>query len=322
MRNAFSRALVEAALADERIVLLTGDHGYSLFDEFRRVCPDRYLNAGVAEQNMVGVAAGLAKGGMRPWVYGLAAFVPLRVLEQIKIDICYEGLPVVLVGDGAGVVYSTLGASHQATEDVAALRALPEIGILSPADAHEMTACAGLCACATGPVYLRMGKSDLGDVHSRTPALYWGRWCELRTGDGPLAWIATGSMVTTALALAGQWPGSEVWSAPCLKPIDAAAVRQACEKHQAVIVLEEHSIHGGLGSAVAEVACDSAPTFVCRVGIRNRFSRFCGSYAYLMREHQLDVESIAAQVRDFVAPLHDQTGGHLFRKTITTKKAA
>src|ERR1700676_5415334 len=120
MRNAFSQALVEAARTDPRVLLLTGDHGYSLFDEFRRVCPGQYINAGVAEQNMVGVAAGLARGGFRPVVYGLSAFVPIRVLEQIKLDVCYEQLPVVFVGDGAGVVYSTLGASHQSAEDVAA----------------------------------------------------------------------------------------------------------------------------------------------------------------------------------------------------------
>src|SRR5437867_3611931 len=109
MRNAFSRALVDAALADPRLVLLTGDHGYALFDDFRRLCPGQYINAGVAEQNMVGVAAGLAKGGLRPLVYGLSAFVPIRVLEQIKLDVCSENLPVVFFGDGAGVVYSTLG---------------------------------------------------------------------------------------------------------------------------------------------------------------------------------------------------------------------
>src|SRR5947209_20233243 len=141
MREACAKALVRCAQADERVVLLTGDHGYALFDEFRQVCPGQYLNAGVAEQNMVGVAAGLAKGGFRPVVYGLSAFIPVRVLEQIKLDICYEELPVVLIGDGAGVVYSTLGTSHQSTEDVAALRAVPHIGILSPADAREMTAC-------------------------------------------------------------------------------------------------------------------------------------------------------------------------------------
>src|SRR5262249_6934232 len=141
MRNAFARALVEAAIADARVVLLTGDHGYALFDEFRRACPKQYINAGVAEQNMVGVAAGLAKAGFRPVVYGLSAFVPIRVLEQIKLDICYENLPVLLIGDGAGVVYGTLGASHQSTEDIACLRALPHLSILSPADAFEMAGC-------------------------------------------------------------------------------------------------------------------------------------------------------------------------------------
>src|SRR5437588_8621157 len=165
MRNAFAKMLVQAARTDPRILLLTGDHGYALFDEFRRRCPGQYLNAGVAEQNMVGVAAGLAKGGLRPVVYSLSAFVPVRVLEQIKIDVCYEELPVVFIGDGAGVVYSTLGTSHQSTEDVAALRALPHLAILSPADDLEMTACMELAFRREGPVYLRMGKADLGAVH-------------------------------------------------------------------------------------------------------------------------------------------------------------
>src|SRR5947209_10333759 len=111
---------------------------------------------------MVGVAAGLAKGGLRPVVYGLSAFVPMRVLEQIKIDVCYEQLPVLFIGDGAGVVYSTLGTSHQSTEDVAALRAVPHLSILSPADGPEMTACMDLAFRTDGPVYLRMGKADLG----------------------------------------------------------------------------------------------------------------------------------------------------------------
>ena len=199
MRNAFARALVEAARADERVLLLTGDHGYSLFDEFRQACPGQYINAGIAEQNMVGVAAGLAKGGIRPVVYGLSAFIPMRVLEQIKLDVCYEELPVVFIGDGAGVVYSSLGSSHQCTEDVAALRALPHLGILSPADDWEMTACMELALAADGPVYLRMGKADLGNVHASPPALAWGRLCPVRAGAGRLGWIATGSMVTTAL---------------------------------------------------------------------------------------------------------------------------
>jgi transketolase len=299
MREAFSRALVEAARRDGRLVLLTGDHGYSLFDEFRRACPGQYLNAGVAEQNMVGVAAGLAKGGLRPVVYGLSAFVPVRVLEQIKIDVCYEELPVLLVGDGAGVVYSTLGTSHQSTEDVAALYALPHLTILSPADAAEMSACMAAAFAAGGPVYLRMGKADLGAVHAAPPALRPGRLLLLQAGDG-LAWVATGSMVRTALAAARHWPGGAVWSAPYLKPLDTAGVAEVCRRHPAVVVLEEHSVHGGLGSAVAAIAAEHAPARVCRVGVQDRFSRCCGSYAYLLREHGLDVESVVARVTGFL----------------------
>src|SRR5215216_1961907 len=159
MREKFSNLLTKAALADKRILLLTGDHGYALFDEFRKNCPDQYINCGVAEQNMVGVAAGLAKAGFRPVVYGLAAFVPMRVLEQIKIDVCYEELPVVFVGDGAGVVYAQLGTSHQCTEDVAVLRPLPNLSIVSPADRFELQYCWKHLLQNDGAGYLRFGKA-------------------------------------------------------------------------------------------------------------------------------------------------------------------
>jgi transketolase len=301
MRNAFSDALVRAAKQDPRVLLLTGDHGYSLFDDFRRECPSQYLNAGVAEQNMIGVAAGLAKGGFRPVCYGLSAFVPIRVLEQIKMDVCYEELPVVFIGDGAGVVYSTLGTSHQSTEDLAALRAVPHIGVLSPADAAEMTACMELALTGDGPVYVRMGKADLGTVHETKPALKWGDLLTVRPGGGPLAWIATGSMVRTALSAAQRWPGSALYSAPCIKPLSAEQVSAVCLRHETVVVVEEHTVYGGLGGAVAEIASANVPTWVCRVGVADRFSRYCGSYNYLMREHRLDVDSVVAQVEAFLS---------------------
>lgn len=300
MRAAFVQALTDVAEADERVLLLTGDHGYALFDKFRQRCPEQYLNAGVAEQNMVGVAAGLAKAGLRPVVYGLSAFIPMRVLEQIKLDICYERLPVVFIGDGAGVVYSTLGASHQCTEDIAALRALPHMRILSPADVFEMTACMDLALTADAPVYLRIGKADLGLIHAPRPPIHWGDLCLVQPGRCEPAWIATGSMVGTALAAAQKWPGSPVWSAPCLKPIDDRRVAEICRRHEAVIVLEEHSIYGGLGSGITEIACSQAPTWVCRIGIRDRFSQLCGSYQYLLEEHQLNVKAVVQQVHDFL----------------------
>lgn len=303
MRAAFSNALVAAAQRDPRVLLLTGDHGYALFDDLRKTHPDRYLNAGIAEQNMVGVAAGLAKGGLRPIVYGLSAFVPIRVLEQIKLDVCYENLPVVFIGDGAGVVYSSLGTSHQSTEDIAALRALPNMTILSPADAAEVTACLELALRLESPVYLRLGKADLGAVHVDRPQITPGALLRLKKGRGPLSWIATGSMVRTALSAAENWPDSSVWSAPCIKPLDVGTVSGICDQSRAVIVLEEHSIYGGLGSAVGEIAAEHAPTRVLRIGIQDRFSAHCGSYDYLLIEHQLTMADVVRKVSDYLSML-------------------
>ena len=127
MRAAFSDTLVNLARNDPKVLLLTGDHGYALFDQFRKVCPAQYINAGIAEQNMVGMAAGLARSGFRPFVYGLSAFIPIRVLEQIKLDVAHDQLPVVFLGDGAGFVYSHLGTSHQSAEDIACARSIPHL---------------------------------------------------------------------------------------------------------------------------------------------------------------------------------------------------
>src|SRR5450830_1205801 len=203
MRSAFSKAIVDAAKADPKVLLLTGDHGYALFDEFRKLFPAQFINAGIAEQNMVGVAAGLAKAGFKPIVYGLSAFVPVRVLEQIKMDVCYENLPVVFIGDGAGVVYSSLGSSHQSTEDIAMLRPLPNITILSPSDAHEMAYALQHALQFKEPVYVRVGKSDVGGVHEAVPTAPIGDLLPVAAGSGnSTAFIATGSMVNTAVILA------------------------------------------------------------------------------------------------------------------------
>jgi transketolase len=305
MRDAFSAALVKLAQKDQRVLLLTGDHGYALFDEIRRVLPDRYVNVGVAEQNMVGVAAGLAKAGFRPILYGLSAFVPIRVLEQIKLDICYEELPVVMVGDGAGFVYGALGASHHCTEDISALRAVPNVRILSPADAHEMNCAMDLAFSVERPVYLRIGKCDIGAVHKGPINYAWGELIEMRRGDGGLAFIATGSMVAAALKEALRWEGSNVWSAPSLKPLNSEQVIQICRNHRAVITLEEHSLYGGLGAAIAEISSEYAPCWVGRIGVRDRFAQYAGSYQYLRSEHGLDAAGISRQVDELIERIGD-----------------
>jgi transketolase len=303
MRNAFSDALVAAAMADPKVLLLTGDHGYALFDAFRRACPAQYINCGVAEQNMVGVAAGLAKAGFKPFVYGLAAFVPVRVLEQIKIDVCYEKLPVILIGDGAGLVYSHLGTSHQSTEDIACTRAIPELTVLSPADRFEMTACMELALQRASPVYLRMGKSDCGDVHSDSVPLALGELLPVRQGKRGVALLATGSMVRTAMDLREQGLDAEVWSVPCIKPLSAQTLAAIAARVDAIITLEEHSTLGGLGSCVSELVSQVGTTPVLRIGIEDRFSSRCGTWDYLLQEHGLDPASVSQKISEFIQSL-------------------
>lgn len=300
MRDAFSKSLVEFGKMDEKVLLLTGDHGYELFDGFRKHCSSQYINAGVAEQNMVGMAAGLARAGYKPVVYGLSAFIPIRVLEQIKMDVCHDDLPVIFIGDGAGFVYSHLGTSHQSTEDIACTRSLPGLTILSPADRFEMSACMDLSSRLGTPVYLRMGKADLGDVHEAVPKFVLGDLLEIKPGAGPITFLATGSMVRTALDAAAHYPDASVWSVPSIKPIDAVRVAEICRKASWLVVLEEHSILGGLGSVIAEIASEHAPVKICRVGINDRFSENCGSYDYLRREHQLDEASVRRRIDAFI----------------------
>lgn len=302
MREVFSDSLVDLAKHDASIVLLTGDHGYSLFDTFRKTCPNQYINAGVAEQNMVGMAAGLARTGFRPVVYGLSAFIPIRVLEQIKLDVAHDALPVIFIGDGAGFVYSQLGTSHQSTEDIACTRALPNLQIYSPADAHEMRLCMKAAFDAESTVYLRMGKSDRGVIHKGPIADNTGKLILVKEGiPGGPAFIATGSMLRTSIDLAETtYPDAWVWSAPFIKPIDENQIVAICHNSKVILTFEEHSIYGGLGSVISEIATEHYPSRILRIGVRDKFSDLCGSYDYLLKEHSLDIGSIRNQVSSFL----------------------
>jgi len=300
VRNAFSDALVAAATEMTRHVDTPEEMANHLAFLQIDACAPQYINCGVAEQNMVGMAAGLAKAGFRPVVYGLAAFVPVRVVEQIKIDVCYEQLPVIFTGDGAGLVYSTLGSSHQSFEDIACLRAVPHIEIMSPCDAHELTACMRMALAEPGPVYLRMGKADVGPVHGTLLQLRRGQLVQVRDGRHPVALVATGSMVKAACAIGNEIDAS-VWSAPWIKPLDVDQLAALAADAKALVTLEEHSTVGGLGGAVVEALCETAPIPVLRVGIGERFSQTCGSYAHAMREHGLDPKPVRDKVLAFTS---------------------
>lgn len=303
MRAAFSNAIVKLAKNDPQVLLLTGDHGYALFDEFRKVCPQQYINTGIAEQNMVGMAAGLAKAGFKPIVYGLSAFVPIRVLEQIKLDVAHDHLPVIFIGDGAGFVYSHLGTSHQSTEDIACARVIPNLSVYSPADAHELTACMEAAYQSHSAVYIRMGKSDRDEMHAAPLSPKTGDLLAIKqTPHSTLAFIATGSLSSTALALAStQYPKASVWSAPFIKPINTNQVIEICKQHQQIVTLEEHSVFGGLGSTIAEISSEHSPSHILRIGVEDRFSTHCGSYEYLLKEHGLDSNAIIQKIDRFLA---------------------
>lgn len=302
MRAAFSNAIVNLAKNDPRVLLLTGDHGYALFDDFRKECPQQYINAGIAEQNMVGMAAGLAKAGFKPIVYGLSAFIPIRVLEQIKLDVAHDHLPVIFIGDGAGFVYSHLGTSHQSIEDIACTRVIPNLSVYSPADAHELTACMESAYQSHSAVYIRMGKSDRDLVHTAELSPKTGDLLALKqVANSTLALISTGSLSSTALNLANtQYPNASVWSAPFIKPINTNQVVEICKQHSKIITLEEHSIFGGLGSTIAEISSELSPSHILRIGVEDRFSTHCGSYEYLLKEHGLDESAISKKINSFL----------------------
>ena len=300
MRDALSDALVSLGKKDPNILLLTGDHGYALFDDFRRECPEQYINAGIAEQNMVGVAAGLARSGFRPIVYGLSAFIPIRVLEQNKLDVAHDHLPVIFIGDGAGFVYSHLGTSHQATEDIACSRVVPNLSVYSPADRFELTQCLAIAYQDNSAVYLRVGKADRGDIHQSLPNIKSGRLIKVKTGkESKYSFIATGSMVRTAIDVADKLHNIDVWSMPFIKPIDRSMVEKICHNSEAVVVLEEHSKFGGLGSLIAEIASESSPVKILHVAVNDRFSQKCGTYEYLLQEHELDFATVYKNIRNF-----------------------
>ena len=304
MRATLSKLLVDRCSNDSQSLVLTGDHGYALFDELRNAQAEKFINAGIAEQNMIGVAAGLAKAGFRPIVYGLSAFVPVRVVEQIKIDVAHDEHPVTILGDGAGFVYSHLGTSHQSTEDISCLRAIPQINIFSPCDRHELAAVFKTVDQLRSPAYIRIGKADLGDVHdSPIDDFRAGDLLKIASCDSPeVSIIATGSMVKTATSLSQIISSQvEVWSAPSLKPINRNQLISISSQAKLIITLEEHSVHGGLGSIVSDVISEHQPKKIIKIGVPDQFSKKCGTYDYLLREHGLHLHCLTEKINTLIA---------------------
>src|SRR5712691_9917857 len=259
MRTAFFRALLELAAADERVNLVVGDLGFGVVEPFVERFPARFFNAGVAEQNMTGVAAGLALSGKTVFTYSIANFPTLRCLEQIRNDVCYHNANVKVVSVGGGLAYGNLGVTHHASEDVAIMRALPNMTVVAPGDPVEARLATRAVVALDGPCYLRLGKAGEPVVHTEEPDFQLGRALTLRDGSD-LTLIASGGMLATAdkvaKTLAAQGLGVRLLSMHTVKPIDREAVTRAAVETRYVFTLEEHSIEGGLGGAVAEVMAE------------------------------------------------------------------
>ena len=259
MRNAFADELTALADRDPRIVLLSGDIGNRLFNDFRDRHPERFYNVGVAEADMIGIAAGLALGGMRPVAYTIASFAIYRAFEQIRVDVCYPNLPVLIVGVGAGLGYAANGPTHHSCEDLAVLRALPNMSLLCPADAWELRSLLGKALELPGPAYMRIGKKGEPLVHSARPEVSIGKAITLREGSD-VALLCTGTLLpqalVTAVELGKSGISASVHSVHTVKPLDEGLLSRVFQDARIVATIEEHSRIGGLGGAVAEWRCD------------------------------------------------------------------
>ncbi|RLC93111.1 MAG: transketolase [Chloroflexi bacterium] len=301
MRAGFVRALIDSARQDERIFLLVGDVGYNLVEPFVEEFPDRFVNVGIAEQNMIGIAAGLALSGKIVFVYSLGNFPTIRCLEQIRNDVCYHNCNVNIVASGGGLAYGSLGSTHHATEDLATMRALPNMTVVAPGDPAESELATRAMVDWPGPCYLRLAKTGEPLVHKTSPDFQIGRAIQVRSGDD-VTMITTGGVLYNATCAAERLAESGIQarllSMHTLKPLDVEAVLAAARQTGALVAIEEHSRIGGLGSAVAEVLAESGiPVRFRQIAIGDEFCSVVGSQACLQEAYSLSIDGIAREVQ-------------------------
>jgi transketolase len=302
VRTAFFEALVDMAREDSRVMLVIGEVGFGVAQPFIDEFPDQYVNAGVAEQNMTGMAAGLSLMGKIVFTYSIANFPTLRCLEQIRNDVCYHDTNVRVVSVGGGMAYGALGMSHHAVEDLSILRSLPNLTVIAPGDPAEARLATKQLHSHQGPAYLRLGRAGEPIVHHSDPSFEIGRAIEVRSGrDATL--ITTGGQlhdsVLAADALEREGLSIQVLSVHTVKPLDCNAVISAARKTGAVFVAEEHSIVGGLGSAVAVtlLEADVDLQHFKRIGLPDRFCSLVGDQEFLRNRHGLDPKSISHMIK-------------------------
>ncbi len=306
MRDAFVRALMREAAHDERLTLITGDLGFGVLKPFWETYPKQFINAGIAEQGMTGMASGLARTGRTVLTYSIGNFPTLRCLEQIRNDCAYHEANVKIVCVGGGFVYGSLGMSHHATEDMAIIRALPGVTVFTPGDPAEVEAVVPEMLRTPGTCYLRLGRGGEPTLH-RQPIGEWRLPKALTLREGKdVALLSAGGILTQTVSaadlLAAKGVSAEVVSFPSIKPIDREKILELARRFRLLVTVEEHTVVGGFGSAVAEVTAEEGlPCRVKRIGMPDIYSSIVGTQQYLRGAYQMDDAAICARTMEWLA---------------------
>ena len=303
MRTAYLDTLYELAQKDKRVYALISDNGAIVYDKFRRDLGEQYLNLGISEANMIGMAAGMASCGKIPFAYTIGAFLAYRAFEFIRNDVCLQNQNVKIVGTGAGEVYSALGPTHHSTEDLGGLRALPNLTILCPASPLEVKKATRAAYEQEGPVYLRLGTNREPEIYEGDYLFEIGKGVTIREGND-ITLIGTGSILKDILDIAERLQkdgvGARVINLHTINPLDKDIIIQAARETGKIITIEDHNIIGGLGSAVAEVIAESGLGIMfMRYGLRS-FSSGYGTYAQVKDMNGLGVEQIYNELKKWI----------------------
>ena len=301
MRDTFVRTLVKCAKEDKNIELITGDLGFGVLKPFWEQCPDQFTNAGIAEQMMTGVAAGMALTGKNVFTYSIGNFPTLRCIEQIRNDCAYHKANVKVVCIGGGFVYGPLGMSHQATEDIACLRALPDVVVLAPADLIEAEECTKALVKFKGTAYLRLGRGGEKRIHEKIENFQIGKAIKVCDGE-KVAIFSAGAIFEEVepckemLQIKGINP--TVYTFPTIKPIDKETIEKVANEVELIVTCEEHNVIGGFGSAVAEIIAEmkQKKATLLRIGLNDEYSERVGNQKYLRHQYGIDANSIAEKI--------------------------
>lgn len=304
MRDTFVRTLIEEAKKNKKIELITGDLGFGVLKPYWEAVPDQFTNAGIAEQNMTTVAAGMALEGKTVFTYSIGNFPTLRCLEQIRNDCAYHNASVKIVCVGGGFVYGSLGMSHQATEDIAILRALPDVTVICPGDLVEAEEATRAIANMPGTCYLRLGRGGEKRVHEKIDGFQIGKAIKIRSTEGKhkVAVFSTGAILDDTWdaceTLAKEGFAIEQYSFHTVKPIDRQAIETCKKTCEYIVTVEEHNIVGGLGGAVAEVMAESDGTGkLVRIGLEDLYCTRVGNQKYLREQYGMNAEAIVNRVK-------------------------